>query len=192
MSWHTKRIRWGACAVGALTAAVLAVSTTPAAASGTYSGRAYVWGNGYDVYELPADWDDEGELGMSTHASSNVTCLWQKILWADGELANASDVDGVFGSQTRTATIAWQKDENKRYNAGLQTDGGVGPGSFGWANWKHLFYRSGDSEPGQLLNLYYDGTHRDFEVRRVANGNYEFVDGDGIWRAAGYNSRSCR
>ncbi|MEU7039391.1 hypothetical protein ABZ958_37990 [Streptomyces sp. NPDC046237] len=80
-------------------------------------------------------------LGRSKHASSNATCLWQRILWADGELTSTSDIYGVFGDRTHSATVAWQKDENNRSSgyAGLLTDGGVGPQSFGWAYSMHLW-----------------------------------------------------
>jgi hypothetical protein len=33
-------------------------------------------------------------------------CLWQKIVWADGSLTSASDIDGVFGAKTKAATKA--------------------------------------------------------------------------------------
>ncbi|MGA5069079.1 peptidoglycan-binding domain-containing protein [Streptomyces exfoliatus] len=190
MTWHTKRTKIGVCAVGALTAAALTVSTTPAAASGTYSGRAYLWGNG-DATVYYADWDDEGLLGRSKHASSNATCLWQKILWADGELSNTADIDGVFGDQTHNATVAWQKDENAKWGAGLLTDGGVGPQSFGWAYTFRVWKTGGSETVGQTLYLKYDGTHRDFDLRRLPDGTYEFVDGDGAWRKAGYDYRTC-
>ncbi|WP_326818356.1 peptidoglycan-binding protein [Streptomyces sp. NBC_01762] len=189
MSWHRKRIKLGACTVGALTAALLVVSTTPAAASGTYSGRAYIWGNGTVTYS--DDWDDEGLLQTSVHSSSNATCLWQRILWADGELASTSDVDGVFGTQTYNATVAWQRDENNDWNAGLLADGGVGKQSFGWAAYRHLFQTGGSSAVGQTLYLKYSGTHNTFNLRRLPDGNYEFVDGDGSWRKAGYDYRTC-
>ncbi|WP_392839715.1 peptidoglycan-binding protein [Streptomyces sp. LN500] len=191
MNWHTKQMKLGACAVGALTAVVLAVSTTPAAASGTYSGRAYFWGNNNPNYWF--DWDDEGLIQTSVHASSNAACLWQKILWADGELSSTSDIDGVFGSQTKNATTAWQTDEMNKSEgwAGLKIDGGVGPQSLKWAAVNRLLYKSGSEVPGQILNLTYDGTHHDFDVRRIADGNYEFVDGDGAWRKAGYDYRTC-
>ncbi|MET8331697.1 peptidoglycan-binding domain-containing protein [Streptomyces sp. NPDC005181] len=183
MSWSTKRIKLGACTVGALTAAVLAVSTTPAAASGDYSGRAYIWGSG-DVYNYWNDWDDEGELGRSRHASSNVACLWQKILWADGNLESLADVDGVFGDQTYNATRAWQTTE------GVKVDGGVGRETFGAAGF-WLDKTSGSASPGQTLYLRYFGSDHNFDLRRLPDGNYEFKDGSENWRKAGYNYRSC-
>ncbi|AWW41535.1 peptidoglycan-binding domain-containing protein [Streptomyces cadmiisoli] len=187
MTWHTKRIKLAACTVGALTAAVLAVSATPAAAAGTYSGRAYVYGTG----EFDGDWGDEGILQRNTHASSNATCLWQMILWADGELTSKSQVDGVFGDGTYNATRAWQIRENESYDAGLEVDGSVGKGTFGWAqNWLHI--ESGGEGAGQTLNLSYNGLWGAFDARRLADGTYEFVDGDGSWRKAGYDYRTCR
>ncbi|MHC3474784.1 hypothetical protein ACYF6T_39685 [Streptomyces sp. 7R007] len=41
MSARSKRIKLAASAVGMLTAAILALSTAPASASGTYSGLDY-------------------------------------------------------------------------------------------------------------------------------------------------------
>ena len=104
MSPRAKRSHLAAGIVGTLTAATLALSTSPASASGTYSGRAYVYGAG-DWYD---DWTDEGILSMATNTESNATCLWQKILWADGYLPYTSDIDGDFGQTTAWATVNWQ------------------------------------------------------------------------------------
>lgn len=182
MSWHGKRVKLGAATVGALTAAVLAMSTTPAAASGTYSGLAYVYGTG--VWDN--DWDDEGLLSRSTHASSNATCLWQKILWADGLLGSTADIDGVFGTRTFDATVKWQD----RFN--LESDGSVGKATFGKAL-SFFNYHAGGTAPGQTLTLEYDAyaSGRTFGVVRDVDGNYQFVDGDGNMRKAGYDYRSC-
>ncbi|GAA3774434.1 peptidoglycan-binding protein [Streptomyces phyllanthi] len=186
MSWHRKRIKLGACTVGALTAALFAVSTTPAAASGTYSGLAYVYGTG----AYTNDWGDEGILSRGTHASSNATCLWQKILWADGNLGSLSDVDGVFGTQTYNATRAWQQFETERHGAGLAIDGSVGKETFAWAN-RNFYQTSGSTGPGQTLWLWYDGYIHDFQLKRDPDGNYQFEDRNFAWRKAGYNYQSC-
>ncbi|MEV0495638.1 peptidoglycan-binding domain-containing protein [Streptomyces atratus] len=183
MSWYTKRVKLGACTVGAVAAAVLAAGTTPAAASGTFSGLAYVYGAG----TFGDDWNNEGVLSTSTHAYSNATCLWQKILWADGKIASSSDIDGIFGTQTYNATKAWQQS----YGDGLLTvDGVVGKGTFGraggWVGWT-----GGSEAAGQTLNLIYVGTAHRFDLKRDTDGNYQFVDGDGAWRKAGYDYRSC-
>ncbi|MET8420865.1 peptidoglycan-binding domain-containing protein [Streptomyces sp. NPDC079189] len=180
------RIKLGACTVGALAAALLAVSTTPAAASGTYTGLAYVYGDG--AYQ--DDWNTEGILQRDIHASSNATCLWQAILWADGKLASSSDIDGVFGDKTYNATRAWQQYENDRQGAGLEVDGSVGKGTFTWAG-TYISFLSGSTGAGQTLNLRYVGWERNITMRRLGDGNYEFVDGDGAWRKAGYNYRTC-
>ncbi|MFD5057204.1 peptidoglycan-binding protein [Streptomyces sp. NPDC058394] len=186
MNWRTKRIKLGAYTVGALTAAVLAVSTTPAAASGTYSGRAYFYGG--DKYW--DDWGDEGILQRNTHASSNATCLWQMILWADGALDSKSKVDGVFGDGTYNATKAWQQRQNIDYAAGLETDGSVGKATLSWA-YEWIFATGGSDAAGQTLLLQYVGYNGNFNMRRLPDGNYEFVDGDGAWRKAGYDYRTC-
>jgi peptidoglycan hydrolase-like protein with peptidoglycan-binding domain len=88
----------------AVTAAVV-LSAAPASASGDYSGLSTVAGSD----GFTDDWNDEGILSTTRHASSNATCLWQKILWADGKLA-WDDIDGVFGPGTREATKKWQQE----------------------------------------------------------------------------------
>ncbi|WP_030843357.1 hypothetical protein [Streptomyces hygroscopicus] len=66
---RNQRARLVACAVGTLTAATLGLSASPASASGTYSGLAYVYGA--DVFS--DDWNDEGILSTGSNASSNAT-----------------------------------------------------------------------------------------------------------------------
>ncbi|MFF4759798.1 peptidoglycan-binding protein [Streptomyces sp. NPDC001292] len=175
MSWSTKRIKLGACTVGALTAAVLAVSTTPAAASGTFSGRAYVYGAGI----FSDDWGDEGVLSTSTHTYSNATCLWQKILWADGYLPYLSDVDGIFGSKTKSATQAWQRFHQ------LNDDGVVGKATFSMANGALL-----DNDKNGTVDTF-DGYKYKTSIWRDSEGRYAFYDGDGQSRLAGYDYRTC-
>lgn len=186
MSSHTKRIKWGACTVGALAAAVLAVSATPAAASGTYSGLDYVYGAGPYI----GDWTNEGVVDRNTHASSNATCLWQAILWADGFLT-ASGVDGVFGTGTYNATKAWQNEENY-YNpdANLTVDGSAGKATWGRADLR-VGMTGGSEAAGQILYARYLGNVRNVTLKRATDGNYQFIDADGAWRNAGYNYRTC-
>jgi hypothetical protein len=179
MNRNSTRTKWGAYAVGALTAAVLAVSTTPAAADGS-SGLAFVYGAG--VFE--DDWNNEGVVDIDTNKISNATCLWQKILWADGHLSSTADIDGDFGSQTRAATASWQD----RFNLGV--DGSAGAQTWTKAGtW--LYYISGSEQSGQTLTLGYNGSSRDFTMTRNADGNYHFWDSSGVKRAAGYNYRTC-
>lgn len=180
MAIRAKKAKLAACTVGALSVAVLAVGTSPAVASGTYSGRAYVYGVG----DFSNDWGDEGVLSTSTHKYSNATCLWQKILWADGYLPSTSDIDGIFGSQTKSATIALQEDFN------LTADGKVGRQTFGWAD-QWLDYVSGSTASGQSLKLRYIGAEHNITVVRNTSGTYQFWDGDGVKRNAGYNYRTC-
>ncbi|WP_351232163.1 peptidoglycan-binding domain-containing protein [Streptomyces sp. NPDC002133] len=157
------------------------MSTTPAAASGTYSGRAYVYGSGTWV----DDWNDEGLLQTNMHASSNATCLWQKILWADGFLPSTADIDGVFGTKTYNATVAWQD------SVSLQKDGSVGKATFGMAG-NYLHYVASSTGPNNSLDLYYDGFAHNFPLIRAVDGNYLFPEGDGgVYKFASYNSRSC-
>ncbi|MFI6359998.1 peptidoglycan-binding protein [Streptomyces sp. NPDC050743] len=178
MNLHTKKAKLAACAVGALSAAVLAVSASPASASGTYSGRAYVYGAG----DWRDDWGDEGVVDYNTNKYSNATCLWQRVLWADGELVGPND--GIFGSQTKAATASWQADH------GLFADGSAGKNTWTKANAQVDFY-SGSTASGQSLTLIYNGAVRNFLMVRDTNGNYQFWDEGGVKRAAGYDYRTC-
>ncbi|GAA2417865.1 hypothetical protein GCM10010420_55290 [Streptomyces glaucosporus] len=162
-----KRFETAACTVGMLAAAVLGLSTTPAAASGDYSGRAYV--------HTASGWDDEGLLSTGRHASSNATCLWQKILWADGFLEN-SDIDGVFGPKTREATVRWQRWR------GAGADGVVGPTTFSMAAAWGLWWDGSRTR--------YTGSSHEISITVDDSGRYGFYD-DGVHRKAGYDYRTC-
>jgi hypothetical protein len=171
---HAKRARVTVGAVSALTVATLALSTSPASANGTYSGLAYVQGSG----TFTDDWGDEGILSTSVNASSNATCLWQKILWADGKLI-AADIDGVFGTNTVNATKVWQG------AYGVPSDGVVGKATFGEAD-AHLEDSNGDGAVDT-----YHGSLYNISITRDSNNRYSFYDADGNTRLAGYNYRTC-
>ncbi|WP_324789360.1 peptidoglycan-binding domain-containing protein [Streptomyces sp. H51] len=189
MNFRPKRIKLAAGTIGALAAATLAVSTSPAAASGTYSGLDYVYG----AAGWSDDWDNEGVVDINTNASSNATCLWQKVLWADGYLSSSADIDGIFGSRTKTATANWQSD------SGVGVDGSAGRDTWSLAAIATISYVSGGDATAADMTLKYSGwnarthtwTGRNFTMKRDASGNYHFIDGDGAWRKAGYNYRSC-
>ena len=172
---RSRRSRLVAGAVGALTAATLALGASPASASNSYNGLAYIYGSG-QYYD---DWWDEGILSTSTNTASNATCLWQKILWADGFLSSASDIDGVFGSKTYSATRAWQ---TKRR---IGVDGSVGKDTFTTANGQLI-----DSDFNGSVDAYLGDQHT-FGVSRNSEDQYVFTDGDGHARIAGYNYRTC-
>jgi hypothetical protein len=147
----------------------------PAHASGSYTGRAYVAGSG-TMYD---DWTDEGVVSVAVHRSSNATCLWQAILWANGYLSK-SKIDGIFGDQTAAATRAFQRAE------GLSPDGSAGRKSWAAAGGvSHTINASGWS------NGIYSGAKHAIKVRRSTAGNYQFAFGTG-WKSATYNSRTCR
>lgn len=184
-SLHLIRRALRTAAVPAVAAAMVFAVATPAAASGSYSGRAYVYGSG----TVPDDFDDEGVVSVSTHRSSNVTCLWQTILWANGYLPS-SGIDGVFGDQTDAATRKFQLDK------GITADG-----SAGRASWTKAGNRLAqhDNQNGWLF-VVYDGVRgsrsayssHDFVLQRSPDGNYRFyppIDGGPYWAA--YNSRTC-
>jgi peptidoglycan hydrolase-like protein with peptidoglycan-binding domain len=104
-------------AVLAVTAGLLgglALSGTPASASasqGVIAGTDIPWD----------DWGDEGPISATDYATSNVTAMWQQILWADG-LLSWSDIDCRFGPITTAATKNWQT----KYQVPGGADGIVG------------------------------------------------------------------
>jgi hypothetical protein len=142
-------------------AAVEGLSPSPAVASGDHSGRAYV--------HEENSWLDEGDLSTSRHASSNATCLWQKILWADDYLDNAG-IDGIFGPDTAEATKRWKVDH------GLPNDGKVGINAFRTAD----FWLRWDTTDGTWK--YYGSAHEAW-ITIDANGRYGFYD-DGVQPAS--------
>ncbi|WP_406329558.1 peptidoglycan-binding protein [Streptomyces sp. NBC_00203] len=174
MGSRMKQVRLGACTVGALAVATLVLSTTPAAASGTYSGRAYVYG----ASTYTDDWNDEGIVSTGSNTTSNATCLWQKILWADGKLAS-SGIDGIFGSGTAAATKNWQSDW------GLTADGSAGQNTWTEAgNWLD------DLDSDGVVDSYV-GTSHVISVSRDSDGRYAFYDAGGSKRLAGYDYETC-
>ncbi|MEU6381399.1 peptidoglycan-binding protein [Streptomyces sp. NPDC046909] len=177
MSSRMTRGKLVACTVGALTAAALALSTSPAAASGTYSGRAYVYGAGV----FGDDWGDEGIVSTSYNTSSNATCLWQKILWADHRL-EASQIDGIFGTDTYNATIDWQIDFLGSSNA----DGIAGKETWGLAD---AYLQDTDNDGA--VDRYLGTSGRYANISRDSDGRYHFYDGGGSARIAGYDYNTC-
>jgi hypothetical protein len=171
-----RRVAGPASAVVLALGLAAALTTAPAAASGSYTGRAYVYGEG----SLAGDWSDEGVVNVATHRSSNVTCLWQTILWADGYLPR-SDIDGIFGDQTHAATVRWQR------NHGLTGDGSVGKATFAKAEQNIVLQ---DTSDGYQYGMY-DGNSL-FAVRRPVNaGNWMFASPSGVFISAAYNWKTC-
>jgi hypothetical protein len=173
-----RRVAAPATAAALALGLTVAVATTPAAASGSYTGRAYIYGDG----TLIDDWNDEGVVNVETHRSSNVTCLWQSILWADGYLPE-SGIDGIFGDQTDAATKNWQR------GRGLSPDGSVGRQTFAKAGQK--------INPWTLDRGYRYATYtgRDALVvlrRPNSGGNWGFRKPTGAdFIAAAYNRKTC-
>ncbi|GGY98329.1 peptidoglycan-binding protein [Streptomyces nitrosporeus] len=164
-------------AAATLALGIAATAATPAAASNSYNGRAYVYGTGTMLDDL----NDEGAVNTTTNRLSNATCLWQTILWADGYLPR-SGADGAFGPQTRAATVAWQRDR------GLAADGSAGKLTWGKAGKKISF----DGVSGGKRYGGYHGKNWTFMVRRAdAGGNWEFASANGGIETAGYNTRTC-
>ncbi|WP_237683493.1 peptidoglycan-binding domain-containing protein [Nocardiopsis sinuspersici] len=145
-------VRTGVAAVVA-TLAMVAVAS-PASAS---VSQGYVVGAG----AINNDFGDEGPLSTGVNNHNLAVGLWQHILWADGYLGGGSQLDCQFGPQTRSATIAWQRDH------GLAADGIVGSGTFGKAD--NYLYR--DDYDGTIA---YDGSVRDIYgmYRSTNSGRY--------------------
>ncbi|MFF9772851.1 peptidoglycan-binding protein [Streptomyces sp. NPDC013978] len=175
-------------AIVAATVAVLGSSASPASAR---VSDGYVSGLG----DFTNDWGDEGPLSTSSNATSNATCLWQQILWAEGANEqngsdfDASDIDGIFGADTRHATM----DLQRRWKL-EDVDGIVGPDTFGYLDDRRLVHYSG-SESGTLW-MHYNGPTHHFYITRTSSGNYGFWEGSDndngtTIRYASYKVRSC-
>ncbi|MFD5478762.1 peptidoglycan-binding domain-containing protein [Streptomyces hawaiiensis] len=186
MKFHEKTSRAVAAVMGAAMVTTLGLAASPASAKASDG-----WVRGYDKYS--DDWDDEGTMSTGTYANSNASCFWQKILWAERALYqynggglpfSSGMIDGQFGSNTREATIHLQS------RWGLPADGTVGKAELHKAM-ESVGKRSGSTDRGEKLNLYYLGDEHLFLLDRNEEGKYRFIDGDGGWRQAGYNYRSC-
>ncbi|MFI6226601.1 peptidoglycan-binding protein [Micromonospora echinospora] len=108
------------------------------------------------------DWSDEGDLSQSAYARSNVAAMWQAILWADGKLTSTADIDCIFGPDTHTATMSWQRAHD------LDDDGIVGKNTFGEASWN----LSGTSGSGNQIIYYGSYGGRYVTFTRVDNGRW--------------------
>lgn len=166
-----------------LTATLLALGisasmATPASASNSYNGNQFMKGGGAIFGD---DWDDEGIVSSSDNRNSNVTCLWQKIVfWADSAEGHRDQIDGYFGHNTTLATYAWQAN----YGDPTHADGVVGKNTWAYAG-NRLRDTDGDGTVDE-----YDGRYRDIAISRI-NGIYHFADADGNDRMANYDGRTC-
>lgn len=183
MNFRTTRARLATAAVGAAASGALILGVSPASAT---AAQGFMTGSGTQGN----DWGGEGTVSATKYAKTNVSCLWQRILWAEGATEkngtkfDSGDVDGIFGSNTTFAT----KNLQKRWK--LTRDGMVGPKTFDKADNK-LKFDSGSTGPKKTLYLRYDGAAYDFRVRRAPNGQYAFYE-DGAWRLATYKGRTCK
>ncbi|MFI6876227.1 peptidoglycan-binding protein [Streptomyces sp. NPDC050400] len=164
----------------ALALGISATMATPASASNSYNGNQFMNGSGTAFKD---DWNDEGivaEFG-GYNRNSNVTCLWQKIVfWADSSTGHRDQIDGYFGHNTTLATYAWQS----TYMGPAAADGVVGK-----ATWAAAGTRLRDTDGDGTVDKY-DGRYRDIAISRV-NGVYHFADADGNDRMANYDARTC-
>ncbi|MFI1225830.1 MULTISPECIES: peptidoglycan-binding protein [unclassified Streptomyces] len=173
MNSRTTRAKLAAGVVAALATGILAVGTPPAAAT---PSDGYV--SGADGFG--GDWGNEGKLSTTSYDDSNATCLWQKILWAEGKLAYEG-IDGLFGMGTDKATKSLQGDWE------LSQDGEVGNDTFGRAD-NQLELDSWHVDTGYKLK--YNGKVHDFVLYRNPAGNYRFY-ANGTYRLAGYHYNTC-
>ncbi|MFI6874958.1 peptidoglycan-binding protein [Streptomyces sp. NPDC050400] len=172
--------------IGALAAAALAMSASPASAK---ISDGYV--RGYDAYA--GDWADEGPISTTERSVSNAVCLWQTILWAnhateiDGTYFDLGDVDGHFGANTKRATQQLQAKWGLADSWG-EADGRVGPNTFGKAD-DRLVKGGGSTDPGKVLYLSYNSGLEYFHLYRNTNGIYWFQIGHGsTWHGTSYAS----
>jgi hypothetical protein len=152
-----------------------------AAPLATASGPHVVDGTG-SAYN---DWGDEGTLSVSSHSRSNATRLWQSVLYADGakwkdangglHTFTASDIDGIFGPKTRSATKYWQAQEELEY-----IDGIAGQETFGQADG----FLDGPYNNGDVL---YSGVAHEVTFKRI-DGKYHVRIGS-KWKLAAYDWR---
>lgn len=185
MNFRTSRGRLAAAAVGAAVAGTLALGASPASAS---ASSGYINGSGTHGN----DWTDEGTLSSSSYAKSNATCLWQKILVAEGvdrgpgnpRDFDGPDVDGDFGKMTAYASAQLQR------RWGVAHDSKIGKATWTKAN-ARLKYVSGSTAAGKTLKLKYAGSKGTFAVTRNTNGHYTFTQ-DGGSQLASYTKRGCK
>jgi hypothetical protein len=131
-----------------------------AANSGVY-GTTFVDGAGAVTDDFGDHFD---ELGHSlcdgcpnSSKETEITKLWQNILWADGYLFDARD--GHFGSRTAAATKEWQRDH------GLTADGYVGDKTWDKADDKLRW-----SYENKLVM--YPGEYRDYSLLFARGNSY--------------------
>lgn len=152
-----------------LAVAVLTLSVMPGVANATDLD-----GN---IYSPVGEWPDEHLLKKGGYyAVSDITGVWQAILWADGYLGKcgSSGVDGRFGTGTKNATYSWQG------GRGLTADGIVGSNTWGKAD-NYNVYISGTS------SAEYEGVYHEFEFYAPGGGwtwRWDWV-GSG-WETSGH------
>ncbi|NEA61026.1 peptidoglycan-binding domain-containing protein [Streptomyces sp. SID12488] len=109
------------------------------------------------------------------------------ILWADGAIESdgtafdSADIDGVFGSNTKAATADWQS----AFGGSGDGTGVAGDDTFRAAG-KGL-----EDQDGNGAVDHFDGSRYTVNITRDSSGRYNFYDGDGNARLAGYDYRTC-
>ncbi|MEV7324515.1 peptidoglycan-binding domain-containing protein [Streptomyces sp. NPDC093970] len=131
------------------------------------------------------DWQDEEDLGIDDHATSNATALWETVLWADGALWQDDDgdshpftksrIDGSFGPETESATQWWQE------RFGLSDDDGVVTDQ----TWTSAQRRLTGPAAGGTVTFH--GVARDATLKRIGNKYRVRIKGTGPYRIAYYD-----
>jgi hypothetical protein len=184
MKFRTTTTRWGAGAVAVMAAASLGLGASPASAA---ASDGYVSGAG-DHWD---DWGDEGTLSTTSYNNSNATCLWQRILVAEGAEVSSSglrftenDMDGNFGARTKAATI----DLQRRW--GLTADGKVGNATFGRADSNLLYASTQPDELQHRIKFSYRGKEHNFNFFRSNIGRWSFYE-DQVLKYGSYTYNTC-
>jgi hypothetical protein len=188
MIFRTTRARLAGAVIATCATVAMALSASPASAK---TSDGFI--RGYDMVE--GDWSDEGIISAGEYSSSNATCMWQRILWAEGAPKpnglkfSEADIDGHFGSNTTHAT-KWLQWKFGLVDSPSKADGRVGPNTFRKAQ-DHLVWRSGITTPGSPIYFMYEGWRYNTRMSRDGDGKYGFQDGTDHARRADYNSNTC-
>ncbi|WP_406436388.1 peptidoglycan-binding protein [Streptomyces sp. NBC_00631] len=131
------------------------------------------------------DWQDEENLGVDDHTTSNATALWQTVLWADGAQWEDEDgdshafgkdqIDGVFGPETESATQWWQQNFNLSENDGVVTD----------QSWR--FAQARLTGPSKTSTVTYTGGAQKASFKRVGGKYRVRLLGTGTFKNAYYD-----
>ncbi|GAA2678291.1 hypothetical protein GCM10010400_46890 [Streptomyces aculeolatus] len=188
MNIRTNRMQSAGVIIAACVTAAVALSASPASAK---TSDGYI--RGYDMWQ--GDWSDEGIISATEYSSSGATCMWQRILVAEGApktngiLFSNADIDGHFGPNTTHAT-KWLQWKYGLVDSPSKADGRVGPNTFSKAEDK-LVKTGGSTTPGSTVTFSFKGWRSSTTMVRDGEGKYLFSAGAIGTKAASYNSNPC-